>query len=441
MILKLALPIVLAVCAQVAMAQNATDISNGLGFANSIAPTSPSQVINPGSVNSTAWGNQSSTPTSVPTGLGGFSAPNTDSSIYSSAQTSSLSALGDQAMINCASYTPGSDPYQNQYCSAVNFLNNQCMQPTTGESSVLGNVGTTQGSTSNCAGTYGAGQSQFGYSNQITDSDPAFSAISSLGTTAPNTLTQTCTPQTVVTQPAQYATDICVVSQQTDDNSCSQTMSATVTQTLSAPNVTLVCPAGYTLAGEECLSTTSATPVCPDGYAMQSDGTCVSTSTQAAIGSCPSPDFDSNTGGFSFIPVPKAGDCAVSHIEPWTCASSIDGQPLVATAMGEGAFDKPEPELVCYYPQIETCPNGFSYNGSECINTASTPVTYSCPTGSLQGQTCVTTTTSSTSYSCPTGQNLNGSNQCIKQTVTTSWTDACGLYEQSAGSTLPTPTQ
>lgn len=441
MIMKVALPIVLALCAQVAWAQNATDISNGLGFANSIAPTSPSQVINPGSVNSTAWGNQASTPTTVPTGLGGFSSPNTDSSMYSSAQTSSLSALGDQAMINCASYTPGSDPYQNQYCSAVNFLNNQCMQPTTGETSVLGGTGTAQGSASNCAGTYGAGQSQFGYSNQVTSSDPVFSSISSLGTTAANTLTQTCTPQTVVTQPAQYANEICVVAVNEEDNSCSQYLSATVTKTQQLANVNESCSQG-TLQGNECVSQGDSSPalVCPAGYSVdeslqnaESDpsGGCVATNTTSGTGYCAS---GSNAA---------SGYCVVEFADADSCDGTYNGMSLESchvqvTSSGHVHYQT----AMGYYYELQSCPAGYTWDGSECTETVTTSVSFSCATGTLEGNTCVTTTTTSPTitYSCPAGEALSGTN-CIKTSVTTSWSDTCGVYEQSAGSTLATPTQ
>ena len=130
--MKRLLPFVLALWMSAAFAQSASDVANGTAFANSIAPTSPQQIVNPSGVNTSTWGSQTGVSTSVPSGLGGFSNPNTTSNALTAAQSSSLASYGRQAESYCASYTPGSDAYVIQFCSAVYFLIELCMRPTTG---------------------------------------------------------------------------------------------------------------------------------------------------------------------------------------------------------------------------------------------------------------------------------------------------------------------
>lgn len=412
-----------------AFAQSASDVSDGTAFANSIAPTSTSQIVNPTAVSSTAWSGSTAVSSTVPSGLGGFSTPVNDSTALTTAQSSGLTAMGDQAQIDCANYVAGTDAYQNQYCAAVNFLNNQCMQATTGEQSVLGTTGTTQGATTNCAGTYGAGQSQFSYSDQVTSSDPMFAVTSGLATAAADTLTQTCTAQTVVTSPAQYETDTCTVSQDEEDNSCSQSLNTTVTNSVQEALSTTSCDSGQTAENGVCVLTIDYTPTisCPDGYIQGADDTCIQYSTLAGTQTCPSDTTANHTDNGTLL-------CLAPQFSTG-CPDTYEGMPLEAIAFSIG-----ETCLGDYLP-LTSCPDGYTYDGTECTETSTIGATLTCPTGgSLSGQSCVTTSTTSatTTYSCPDGETLSGS-QCITKTVSTTWTDTCGTYEQSAGVSLGVP--
>jgi hypothetical protein len=429
--MKRLLPVVVALWIPAAFGQSASDVSNGTAFANSIAPTSPQQIVNPSGVDASTWGTQTGVGTSVPSGLGGFSDPNTTSSALTAAQGSSLTSYGRQAEAYCASYTPGSDPYENQYCAAVNFLNEQCMTPTSGEQSVLGATASQFGSSANCAGTYGAGQSQFGYGNQVTPSDPMFQVTGNLANTATSTLTQNCSSQTVVTQPAQYANNTCVVSTNEDDNSCSQYLSATITNSVTQAISVDSCQSGDTLVNGECQHTFVYEPSisCPAGYVQAGTNQCVQTNTLAGTPSCPAGTTEvtlTNTYG------QQSQSCEVNaQFGLNACPATYDGMPLITCAFTIG-----------FYLPIDSCPNGYTWNGSACIQTITVGANYSCPSGgSLQGQSCVSTTSTSANvtYSCPSGQSLSGTN-CIKQSVTTTWTDTCTTYEQSAGVSLPAPT-
>lgn len=451
--MKRLVPLALVFYACASFAQSAAEVSSGTEFANSIAPTSNSQIVNPSAVSSTAWSSGTGISSSAPSGLGGFSTPNTSSSYLTQAQASSLTALGDQAQIDCANYTAGSDAYQNQYCAAVNFLNNQCMEATTGEKSVLGTTGTTQGSTTDCSGTYGAGAAQYSYSDQITSSDPMFSSTSSLATSATDSLTQTCTPETVVTQPAQYEYDTCVVSQDEEDNTCSQYLSASITKTIVDAIENESCPSGSTLENGMCLTESYSAPTgnCPAGESYvavwhsagtdsNSDGSyCQGTTSTAGTASCV-------TGTLT------NGECYATWSSGYgtnpqiTCPSTDDGMSLIScsvTCSGDAGRGMEICHARGYYQATESCPTGFTWNGSECTETTTTSVlSYSCPTGTLNGTACVTTTTSdpTITYSCPAGETLSNTS-CIETTTTTAWSDTCTVYEQSAGVGLATPTQ
>ena len=408
-----------------AYAQSASDVANGTAFANSIKPTSPSQIVNPTGVSSSTWGNQTGISSSVPTGLGGFSNPNTASDSLNAAKNSNLTAFGRQAESYCASYTPGSDPYQNQYCAAVNFLNEQCMTPTGNQKSVLGATSTQFGSSANCAGTYGAGQGQYNYGNEVTSSAPIFQVIGNLGNTATDTLTQTCTSDTVVTQPAQYAYNTCTVSTDEEENACSQYLSAKIVNTINQAISTESCPGGGSLVNGACQNqyTYAPTITCPAGYIQSGANQCVQTNTLAASMTCPSDTTPMTISGNN--------TCMKQFSDVTAYPPTYEGMDLVTCYAG-----------TCWFLPLKSCPSGYSWDGAQCIQTITVGAQYNCPSGgSVQGQSCVsvTQTAPTITYSCPSGQSLTGTN-CVKQTVTTTWTDTCGVYEQSAGSSLATPT-
>ena len=107
---------------QLAQAQDAKALKLGSEFGQSLAPLSARTLVNPAAVSSQAWGSASgsgtATPTAVPSGLGGFSKPMAGSDVYASAKAAGLGALGVQAQIDCAIFSPGpsSDPLQVQAC-------------------------------------------------------------------------------------------------------------------------------------------------------------------------------------------------------------------------------------------------------------------------------------------------------------------------------------
>lgn len=427
--MKALLPFVLLLLSQMALGQSPADLANGKAFANTIAPTSPAQVVNPSGVSAGAWGNQTNAPTSVPSGLGGFSSPNTTDSLFAAAKGTSLTAMGNQTMIDCANFVPGSDPYKNQACAAVNFLNNQCMQATTGQKSVLGNTGTAQGSAANCAGTFGAGQSQYGYGDQITANDPIFQGTLGLGNSAGGTTGQTCTPTNVVVKPAEYATNTCTVSTTMDNNACSQYLNVKVITTTGDANATNNCPDGYTYSAGSCSKTVSspATWTCPAGWTIRGNACTYETHTASSL-TCPS-DMTMASDGSVYVCWQTVGADTVAQLQA-SGAGTWRGMSIIYLY-----FD-----IVGTFP-AQGCPTGYSYNGTDCTSTVTSGIQYACPNGgTVQGQSCVTsqTTSSTTTYSCPSGQILSGTN-CLTKTVSTSWSNTCGVYEASSGSTIGVP--
>ncbi|RNM03063.1 hypothetical protein [Ralstonia pseudosolanacearum] len=430
----------LLLCAGAAFAQSPAQVANGTAFARTLAPTSPSQIVNPAGVNGGTWSGQTAMPTNVPGGLAGFSNPNTDGSILSAAKAGSLTGLGNKAMSDCANYVPGSDQYRNQDCAAVNFLNNQCFQPSNSQRQVLGNAGFSQANSPNCAGTFGAGQSQFGYRDQVTINDPMFQGTLKLPETTKNQ-GQTCTTSTVVTKPAQYEYNTCIVSTDTSDNACSQTLSATIVNTLTGAYSSTTCPAGQTLNNNWCTSHTDypAWVTCPSGY-IQAGYSCVQTSSIQGTPYCPS-------DGWLSISDPAGRPYCVflGGYGPGTPLGEMpDPPPPVYNGMRLWAPGSCWGTGSCYMPwyvPLQSCPDGYTFDGTQCTMTTTIGGTANCNAGDqVQGMQCSHTVTSppTVTYSCPAGQTLNGTN-CVKQTVSTSWSDGCTAYEQSAGVALPAP--
>lgn len=156
-----------ALFAGICLAQTSKDVSAGRTFARGVAPSSNGQLVNPSGVDSRAW-SSTSIPTSTPTGLGGFSSPISGSTALSQAKSLGLRALGQNAMTACANHVAdGSNPARDQECAAVNFLNNNCITPNTSQSAIVGSVGASQTTASNCSGTYGAALSSNDYANNL----------------------------------------------------------------------------------------------------------------------------------------------------------------------------------------------------------------------------------------------------------------------------------
>jgi hypothetical protein len=353
-----------AVCA---WAQDATTVQQGTTFANTLAPASASQVVNPTAVNATAWSSSTSTPTAVPSNLGGFSSPNTTSTAYTTAQSSSLTAIGQQAVVNCANYVPGpnSDPLQTQACAAVNFMTNQCLTPTTAEASVMAGLGTTQQPSGNCSGTYGQGAQAFGFGNQVTASDPIFSAMNTLNQTAGQTVGQTCTTQSVVTTPAQYATETCVKNGTTTSQTCSQILNVAIVTTRTGATQTDICPTG-TLVGSYCESTSATnsqpTYVCPSGLTLQGDlcvGPNISIPAIVASYTCPS---GQTLAGSTCVSQVNTDDGSATGTDSCPPGATLSGTLCTATTTGSPTFP---PSAFCQdgYGNI---PVVWSISGSVC---------------------------------------------------------------------------
>jgi hypothetical protein len=277
----------LLLCVVASTRAQAAAIDDGTAFANSIAPTAPGQLVNPATVNPSAW-SSTTTPTTAPAQLGAFSTPNTSNNIYNSAISTSIGALGVQTQNECASYAPGTDPLMDQKCAAVNFMSNNCLPRTTTQQQVIGTNPVTTAGVNNCSGTYGEGASKFDYSNLITKTDPAFTNVNNAQTSAGATV---CMPQTIVTTPAKNALSTCITAASTSQLGCSQSLNATVITTYQTAKPTNNCPGGV-MVGNYCQASSTGEPlkvyVCPAGYTL--DGTtCVGPATiNASIATYPS---------------------------------------------------------------------------------------------------------------------------------------------------------
>lgn len=394
-----------ALFAQPSYAQNASGIAAGTTFANSIVSTSPSQIVNSSAVSSTAW-NSTATPVAVPSNLGAFSNPATDNSTYTSAASLGLTGIGLKTQSNCVSNVPGTNSLMDQQCAAVNFMSNNCLPQNTTEKAVVGSVPVVSAGSSNCNGTYGQGATQFNYGNQVTPSDPLFATINNSQSTAATTLagTAACTQQTVVTTPAQYATETCVTSSSTTQMGCSQSLNTTVITNDLPATVTDSCSNGV-LVGNYCQSssTGAAAPmyVCPIGYTLNGI-TCseIISNPGTPNYSCPVGSTLSGTNCLS-----QNNVSTPASISSYSCpvGYALSGTTCSVTLTQSAA-------IASY-----SCPTGQSLSGTTCITTSTTTTTaastYSCPSGTLSGTSCTATSSSAATanYSCPAGDTSTGS--------------------------------
>jgi hypothetical protein len=250
-------------------AQDQNAMSLGSAFGKSIVPTQPGQVVNPAGVNSSAWSGKTSAPSQTPSGLGGFSAPQTSTGVMDNAKLMGLSGLGNQAMDKCAAYTPGSgDAARDQECAAVNFLSQRCLTPSGAQAAIVNKTGggssQSQLNSSYCADSYGKGANQFNFGDQVKTTDPLFGAVGSAQSNAGAMTGQVCTQKAVVTRPAEYEQNTCVKSVNTDVATCSQYLKVVAVQ---EPG----CTAGQFLTRV----TADPCPSCVDKLAY--DFTCTST--------------------------------------------------------------------------------------------------------------------------------------------------------------------
>ena len=217
----------LALISFVCSAQDPNAISQGTTFGKSIVPTQPGQVVNPAGVSSSAWNGKTSAPSQTPSGLGGFSAPQTSTGVMDDAKIMGLSGLGNQAVDKCAAYTPGSgDAARDQECAAVNFLSQRCLTPSGTQTAIVNKNGgggsQSQLNSPNCADSYGKGANQFNFGDQVKATDSLFGAVGGAQTNAGAMTGQVCTQKTIVTRPAEYEQNTCVKSVSTDVATCSQ---------------------------------------------------------------------------------------------------------------------------------------------------------------------------------------------------------------------------
>lgn len=490
------LALLLAGAAQTdALAQDGQALTDGKTFAESLMPASPGQIVNPSGVSATAWPSGSTNlPGSMPSGLGAFSAPTTSSTLYgTSGAQGALSGLGNARVQACKNYVPTGDPIADQECAAIKYMNNDCVPLNNSQLQVVGAAGANAGTGAGCTDTYGAGQSNFGYGNAVSTSDPIFQPVHTAQQTASSVTTQNCVSTPVVTKPAEFETNVCSKTIATDSHVCAQDLSVWATTTYSPATpyytcssgtlqgtycvsssstpaaVTYSCPAG-TLSGTMCINNSSSpastTYTCPNGATL-SGTTCVGQSTQPATlyytcnsgtyngSNCVSAIAAQNTSACPSNSVLLTGQngqpdlCAVNYWVPNAdCNSGPQG----------GSYG-----VWCTWPAPQTysCPNGGTLSGSSCVTTTTatlnyqcsqgtlsgtscivdangpaTPV-YSCNSGTLSGSQCVTSSTSpaSATYSCAPGQILNGS-MCVASS-----SDPATLHYSCPGGSTPVGSQ
>ncbi len=465
-------------------ADTAAALADGTAFANGIVATAPSQMVNPAAVNAAAW-NNGSIPTAAPANMGAFSNPSTNSSTYTSASSLGLTGIGLQTQSNCANYVQGTDPLMDQQCAAVNFMSNNCLTLTPAETAVLGSVPGVSAGNTNCSGTYGQGSSRFNYGNQITSSDPIFSTINTAQSTAETTLAGTCSPQTVVTKPAQYATNNCIVSLTTSPMGCSQSMNCTTVVPASVPATpTYSCAAGSVLIGTQCQPPAFAATVnysCSTGSTLNgtscqpaptsatlsyscvsgtlSGSTCIQPALSATLTySCPAGSSLSGTNcQAASINASVTYSCPAGSTLSGTSCQAAAYQPAgsAATATTTTTYIMPSNYTNCGpglrrpgacpagYKDI-TCGKNTAGNVWLCI-APTTTTTYSCPSGyTLSGTTCyppmVTPppTAATATYACPLGYTLSGTT-CVAPNTTATPNYSCPVNYSLSGTSCITP--
>ncbi len=252
--------ICLLVISATSYAQDQNVIAQGTAFGKSIAPTQPGQVVNPSGVSSSAWSGKTNAPSQTPTGLGGFSVPQTSTGALDSAKAMGLAGLGNQAMDKCAAYIPGSgDTARDQECAAVNFLSQRCLTPSGAQTTIINKTGINQPQASSdyCKNSYGKGANQFDYSNQIKQGDQVFNSSNLAQKNAVSNTAGSCAPTTVVTKPAEYSQYQCIKTYNSTETTCSQYLKA------SCPPLTDGCDAGGIVPGS--WAGDMATSFQPDG--------------------------------------------------------------------------------------------------------------------------------------------------------------------------------
>jgi len=460
--IRLATIVMLSAAPAWACAQSAQTLSDGKSFAESIAPQTQSQIVNPSGVNQTAWSAGSmAVPSSMPAGLGAFSSPLTSSPLYDvNGAQGALSGLGNARIQACKNYVPTGDPIADQECAAVKFMNKDCVLLSSAQLQVVGSAGATAGTGTNCAGTYGSGQSNFGYQNAITTSDPIFHLSQTAQAGASAVTTQNCVSTPVVTTPAQYETNTCSKTVSTDSHTCTQELAVAVTTSYNPANIFYTCAQGNlqgsycvssssvaasvsyscasgSLSGSSCLSTSGAPASvsysCPTG--TLSGTMCVSsTGTPASVSySCPGGGSLSGSSCISQTTQPASVyySCGTgSYPNGNTCYSDSAAQVTESCPPGvpilKGQNGQPDLCVAQYYVAGADCNAQVSGGGYIEVCTWPAPKSYSCPSGAiLNGSTCTTSTTATLNYKCDSGT-LSGGNCVISSSAPATPVYSCG---------------
>ncbi len=415
-------------------ASSQTALSDGTHYANLLVPVIPGQVINPIAVN---WKGSTNAPTTAPPGLGEFSFPNTNPNLLSTAQTSGLANMGILTQVTCQNYVAGgkgTTPATDQQCAAVNFLNNQCTTPSPTEAGVLNSSGTAYSQGNNCGGTFGGGQSQFNM--KVSSLDPIFGSVTATAINNESAINgSTCTPVTVITAPAEYSENACVINNSGTQYTCSQSLSTTITSQSNPAVQKSSCISGI-LLGNYCQQTSSAaaavTYICAEGYSLVG-ASCTQTNSQVATPNYSCPSGQTLEGS-------TCSAISVAVVASYSC-------PKGYTVSGSGCMETlTESASVRSY----SCPIGYSVNGTYCTQSLSQTATpsYICPVGySLDHSTCskAITVQAVGNPGCPNGSTLNGPNcttpsNSITPAMSDSYTCPIG-YTLSGSSCTQTITQ
>lgn len=408
-----------------------TALDDGTAFATSINPTSPTQLVNPAAVNPKSWTNPN-TPSVVTPNMGAFSNPTNDNTTLTSAKAVGLTGIGLQTQADCANYVHGTDPLQDQQCAAVNFMSNNCIPHTASEQSVLGNVPIASVGSNNCNGTYGQGATKFNYGAQMVGTDPIFSNVTSSQLNAPTTMANgACTPQTVTTTPAQYATNVCLQSSSTTQVGCSQNLNTTSTTTANCAASTWFAT---THNGRDGLG-----PSHPDQ--MYAQARCDMTQpgekqtyqifAQGGQGACIGWQqilIDPLVANTTPIAAPSLSPHWNGYCNPMTTSYTHNGCP------GNNCST-----TFNFYTSYSYCPGGSGGFGGCAAY---------CPgggfvTSGIFGSSCsgggAPSTSPVTVKQIRGSLSLNYQKPHYVTTVKTNWVDSCTPYETSAGKFLPTP--
>jgi hypothetical protein len=441
-----------------AIAQNAQTLSDGKAFAESVAPQSAGQIVNPAGVNPSAWsGGSAAMPSTTPSGLGAFSSPLRDSPLYGTARAQgALSGLGNGRILSCKNYVPTGDPIADQECAAVKFMNKDCVALTNSQAQVLGAAGGSSPNGAGCSGTYGAGMSNFGFQNQITAGDPVFHLSQTAQNNATAATDSNCVSTPVITRPAEYDTNTCSKTVSTDVKVCSQELAVAVTTSYTQAQTTYTCDGGV-LQGRYCVSTSSspatASYSCPDGGTLNGQSCASQTSIPATpYYTCASGELNGQT---------CVSQTSMPATPYYTCASGeLNGQSCITSSTAVGVSSCPPPQWSFTPASIWTltrdannnawcshvandpadpigsnwylastsysCPNGGTLSGNTCTTTTTATLNYKCDSGTLSGSSCITgeTTPASVNYKCDSGT-LSGSSCITDATVPASVTYTC----------------